>query len=73
MEARPNPSRSWQHMIPHIDLGRGVRARHIQVDMERATTFDLYAKAGNVLEAMKADRYDLAPVTSRRGFKMASV
>jgi len=51
-------SRSWQHMIPHVDLGRGVRARHIQVSMEQATTFDLYAKAGNVLEAMKADRYE---------------
>ena len=61
----PYPSRSWQQMIPHIDLGRGVRARHIQVDLARAQTFDLYAKAGKVAEAMKADHYDYAPVTSK--------
>ena len=59
--AMPMRSRSWQHMVPHIELGRGVRARHIQMDMDRATTFDLYAKCGTVLEAMKADRYDYAP------------
>ena len=58
-------SRSWQHMIPHIHLGRGVRARHIQVDMEHARTLDLYARAGNVLEAMRSDRYDIVPVTSK--------
>jgi len=52
-------------MVPHVDLGRGVRARHIQMDMERATTFDLYAKVGKVLAAMKSDRYDYAPVTSK--------
>lgn len=33
--------------------------------MERAATFDLYAKAGNVLKALKADRYDYAPVTAK--------
>jgi len=33
--------------------------------MELATTFDLHAKAGTVLEAMKADRYDYAPVTAK--------
>jgi hypothetical protein len=63
--AMPMRSRSWQHMVPHIELGQGVRARHIQMDMDRATTFDLYAKTGKVLEAMKADRYDYAPVTSK--------
>ena len=61
----PMRSRSWQHMVPHVDLGRGVRARHIQMDMARAMTFDLYAQAGNVLKALKADRYDFAPVTSK--------
>ena len=64
-EAMPTLSRAWQDNVPHIDLGRGVRARHIQVDMTRATTYDLYAKAGNVLRKMKGDRYDYAPVTSR--------
>ncbi len=61
----PTRSRSWESLVPHIDLGRGVRARHIQLDMERAPTFDLYAKSGNVAEKMKANRWDFAPVTSK--------
>jgi hypothetical protein len=63
--ALPTRSRSWENLVPHIDLGRGVRARHIQLDMERAPTFDLYAKAGKVLEAMQANRWDNVPVTSK--------
>jgi hypothetical protein len=63
--ALPTRSRSWENLVPHIDLGQGVRARHIQLDMERAPTFDLYAKAGNVLEVMQANRWDNVPVTSK--------
>ena len=51
--------------MPHIDLGQGVRARHIQIDMERAPTVDLYAKAGNVLKRMHANHFENMPVTSR--------
>lgn len=61
----PTRSRSWENLVPHIDLGRGVQARHIQTDMERAPTFDLYAKAGKVLETMKVNHWDNAPVTSK--------
>ncbi len=61
----PTRSRSWENLVPHLDLGQGVRARHIQLNMERAPTFDLYAKAGNVLQAMQANRWDNAPVTSK--------
>ena len=59
------PSRAWQRMIPHLELGDGIRARHIQVDMARAKTYDLYAKAGNVLASMKDGRYEYVPVTSK--------
>ncbi len=61
----PTRSRSWENTVPHIDLGQGVRARHIQIDMERAPTFDLYAKAGNVLRTMTANRWENVPVTSK--------
>lgn len=61
----PQQSRSWHHMVPHIDLGRGVRARHIQVTMDRATTFDLYAKAGNVLKTMNTNHWENAAVMSK--------
>ncbi len=63
--AMPMRSRSWENLVPHIDLGRGVQARHIQVDMERAPTFDLYAQAGGVLKTMQANKWDNAPVTSK--------
>jgi len=63
--ALPVRSRSWQNLTPHVDLGKSVRARHIQMDMERAPSFDLYAKAGNVLAKMKANHWDNAPVTSK--------
>lgn len=63
--AMPTRSRSWENLVPHIDLGRGVQARHIQIDMERAPTFDLHAKAGNVVEVMRANRWDHVPVTSK--------
>jgi len=63
--AMPTRSRSWENLVPHIDLGQGVQARHIQVDMKRAPTFDLYAKSGKVLEKMQANRWDNAPVTSK--------
>jgi hypothetical protein len=63
--AMPTRSRSWENLVPHVDLGRGVQARHIQVDMERAPTFDLYANAGGVLKTMQANRWDNAPVTSK--------
>lgn len=61
----PTRSRSWENTVPHIDLGQGVRARHIQIDMERAPTVDLYAKAGNVLRTMNANRFENMPVTSK--------
>ena len=61
----PTRSRSWENTVPHIDLGQGVRARHIQIDMERAPTVDLYAKASNVLKTMNANRYENMPVTSK--------
>jgi len=61
----PTRSRSWENLVPHIDLGRGVRARHIQIDMERAPTVDLYAKSGKVLETMKANSWDFMTVTSK--------
>jgi hypothetical protein len=61
----PTRSRSWENIVPHIDLGQGVRARHIQIDMERAPSVDLYAKSGNVLKAMNAHHYENLPVTSK--------
>lgn len=61
----PTRSRSWENTVPHIDLGQGVRARHIQIDMERAPTVDLYAKAGNVLKTMNANHFENIPVTSK--------
>ena len=61
----PTRSRSWENLVPHIDLGQGVRARHIQVAMERAPTVDLYAKSGNVLKTMNANHFDNMPVTSK--------
>ena len=61
----PTRSRSWENTVPHIDLGQGVRARHIQIDMKRAPTVDLYAKSGNVLKSMNANRYENLPVTSK--------
>ena len=59
------PSRSWQRMLPHVELGKSIQARHLQVGIERATTFDLHARAGKVLTRMDGSRYDYAPVTSR--------
>jgi len=61
----PTRSRSWENTVPHIDLGQGVRARHLQIDMERAPTVDLYARAGNVLKAMNANRWENLAVTSK--------
>lgn len=61
----PTRSRSWENTVPHIDLGQGVRARHIQIDMERAPTVDLYTKAGNVLKTMNANRWENLAVTSK--------
>lgn len=61
----PTRSRSWENTVPHIDLGQGVRARHIQIDMERAPTVDLYARAGNVLKTMNANRWDNLAVRSK--------
>ncbi len=61
----PTRSRSWENSVPHIDLGQGVRARHIEIDIERAPTFDLYSKAGNVLRTMTANRWENVPVTSK--------
>ncbi len=61
----PTRSRAWENTVPHIDLGQGVRARHIQIDMARAPTVDLYAKAGNVLKTMNANHFENMPVTSK--------
>ena len=63
--ALPTRSRSWENLVPHIDLGRGIRARHIQLDIERAPKADLYTKAGNVLKLMQANRWDNIAVTSK--------
>ena len=41
------------------------RSRHIQIDIERAPKVDLYAKAGNVLARMQANRWDNIAVTSK--------
>ena len=61
----PTRSRSWENSVPHIDLGRGVQARHIQIDLERAPTFDLYAKAGNVLKTMNTNHWENVAVMSK--------
>jgi hypothetical protein len=61
----PTRSRSWENTVPHIDLGQGVRARHIQIDMERAPTVDLYAKAGPVLKRMNDNHWENLAVTSK--------
>ena len=63
--AMPTRSRAWENIVPHIDLGQGVRARHIQMDIERAPKVDLYAKAGKVLELLQANKWDSITVTSK--------
>ena len=62
---QPTRTRTWENSDPHIDIGQGVQARHIQKDLVRAPAFDLYAKAGNVLKKMNANHWENAAVMSK--------
>lgn len=51
--AIPARSPSRENIVPHIDLGFGLRTRHIGIDMARAATFD----PGDRATRMEPGRY----------------
>ena len=56
------PSRSWQRLVTHVELGAAFQARHIEVEIERATNFAPEMQASHALATLSAAGFDHAPV-----------
>ncbi|MFV2062168.1 MAG: CBS domain-containing protein [Chloroflexota bacterium] len=60
---RDVPSRSWQQMLSHVELGTSFQARHLQVELERASTIEVTSTAGDAVKVLSRSNYDFAPAT----------
>jgi hypothetical protein len=51
-------------MVTHVELGAAFQARHLEVELERATVFEADSRAKQALSALVAGNFDHAPVTA---------
>ena len=57
------PSRSWQGVLPHVELARSFQARHLQVALAQAGSVDTGATVREALTLLDQGNWDHAPAT----------
>lgn len=55
---------TWQRTAAHLELGRSLQARHLEVELARAFIVDVEASCGEVLAELEKSNFDFAPVMS---------